>query len=209
MKKTVFLFRHAEPEFPEHCKGNRLNCDLTEEGERQNLANVLYVLGRLASETAERVLAVTSPLIRARRFGEVASGYGIEHRIDSEFTDLGVGQWEKRTWKEIQARWPEQFSLVEKDGMKLEIPGGEPIAEYRERILRVWRRLVVADLSHLMLIGHSATNEVILADIQGRERLNFRSQDIGCMNEIEIDETGEAHVIQENQIVYTAAQHVG
>ena len=206
MEKTVLLFRHGEPSDKDCCKGNQLNCELSAEGERQTLENVLWALFACRNQL-EPTLVVTSPLTRACRFGEVwkqqqeqLSLEPSQHLILPDFTDIGVGEWEGKPWKQIEREYPEQFARV-KDAEKLEIPGGENLGVFIKRIRGVWQEILTFKHTHVVVVGHSANNAVILADI-GKYPLDFKSQDIGCVNKIEIDSSGEAHVTMHNGIVH-------
>jgi alpha-ribazole phosphatase len=204
MKKTVLLFRHGQPEGPDCCKGSGLDCDLSPEGERQTQRNVNIAMFA-ARHSLRSTLVVSSPLKRARRFSEVwrerVDQYGLPpsaHLITPEFTDIGVGEWEGKPWGDIENEYPDQFPLIPMNAERLQLPRGEDMGVFIRRIRGVWRRILEIPCEYVVMVGHSANNEVILADAQGKKNLNFKSQGLGCVNKIVIDDDGSATVLMHN-----------
>lgn len=202
--KTVLLFRHGETKLP-GCKGKRVNCPLSEVGEAQTRRNVEYAMSIMRGAFAQTLVA-TSPLIRASRFSEIwreQEGYAT-HVIMPELIDLDVGVWEGKQWNDIEREYPEQYRMMREDGRRLVIPGAERIDLYVERILNTWRRLLHSQYANLVIVGHSATNEPIMADAEGRLHLDFGSQKHGCMNHILVDDDRRMTVIDRNATLLSA-----
>jgi alpha-ribazole phosphatase len=208
MEKTVFMFRHAEPQFPDCCKGKEMDCDLLDTGEETTARNVDYVMRRVSGQLRS-TFVVTSPLKRARRFGEIwvdKTGLADTHLVEPGFTDIDVGDWEGKLWSQIEDQYPDLYTLLVQDGRKLVLPGGEAVAEYESKLLDTWRRLIQLRCAYLVLVGHSATNVPIIAHVDGNPVLNFKTQKEGCFNEIVIDAAGYSRVITRNRLI--TAQNV-
>lgn len=201
MQKTIHLFRHGTPEeaLQGRCRGGDTHCDLSPEGIQQTRGNVAYLLSHLEPNEMH---VVTSSMERSDFFGRELATYGVPHTIDERFRTIGAGQWEGLSWEEIKRRWPEQLEIASSHAQHLEMPNGEPVSHFRSRVRAAFRDCLTLPSPHIVIVGHGCTNEVILADAEGREDLNFRNQPIACMNRIDVDEENNLHVIEKNAVVY-------
>lgn len=76
---------------------------------------------------------VASNLQRAWKGAQLASG-GARVRIESDFREIHFGSWEGLTAEEIKARDPVRYEDWRNGAEGFEYPGGEPRAEFRERV---------------------------------------------------------------------------
>jgi broad specificity phosphatase PhoE len=78
---------------------------------------------------------VASSLQRSWKGAQIASG-GAAVRIERNFREIHFGSWEGLTAEEIQARDPVRYEDWQNGAPGFEYPGGEPRAEFRERIAK-------------------------------------------------------------------------
>ncbi|HVW66212.1 MAG TPA: histidine phosphatase family protein [Candidatus Peribacteraceae bacterium] len=201
MQKTIHLFRHGTPEeaLQGRCRGGDTHCDLSPEGMQQTRGNIAYLLSYL--EPSE-MHVVTSSMERSDFFGRELAMHGVPHTVDKRFRTIGAGDWEGLSWEEIKLRWPEQFEIASSRAQHLEMPNGEPVSHFQSRVRAAFRNCLNLPPRNIVIVGHGCTNEVILADAEKREDLNFRNQPIACMNRIDVDEKGAMHVQEKKATVY-------
>lgn len=68
--------------------------------------------------------------------------------------------------------------------------GGEPWADFQQRVLGVWQELMQADTwVNLLVVAHDAVNRVILSHVVGASLHGLKAfeQDPACINMIEVD----------------------
>jgi len=94
-----------------------------------------------AAELAQRAAAHDflalwcSPLLRARETADiVARRIGLEAREDPRLMETDAGDWTNRTFAEVIAREPEQFSAFATAEPGFAFPGGESFAEQEQRV---------------------------------------------------------------------------
>ncbi len=128
----IYLVRHGETAWTisgQHT--GRTDIALTEQGEEEASS----LRQRLQDRRFAKVL--TSPLVRARRTGELA-GFGSDAQIDPDLMEWDYGAYEGRRTADIRATRP-GWRLFE-DGC----PDGESLAAVSERADRVIARLRAA-----------------------------------------------------------------
>jgi probable phosphoglycerate mutase len=98
---------------------------------------------------------VSSPLRRALA---TAQAFGRNVRVDPDLVELAHGALEGMATEEGIARFPQVFRDWGVDPGPVRLPGGETLAEGRDRLLRALSRLegrprVVALVSHQLVLG--------------------------------------------------------
>ncbi|UBH24038.1 histidine phosphatase family protein [Micrococcus porci] len=167
----LVLLRHGETDWNalDRYQG-RTDVPLNALGERQAAAAAAGPVGELL-RSAEDLVAVSSPLIRARRTAEIvledAVG-AVELAVDSRLVELGGGEWEGLDFTEIGARWPHEHhawrTVPDLDGGPV---GGEVLRAGGERVLAAaaahvpedWstpRPARVPDARTLLIVAHGA-----------------------------------------------------
>jgi broad specificity phosphatase PhoE len=132
--------------------------------------------GLLQAEAAARELkehafaaVYASPLRRARdTAAAIAAPHGLEVQTDPAFKELGFGQWEGLTLEEARARdtavcevWAETPHLISP-------PGGESLAQARERVLAGLGRLRAAHPGGVVcLVAHSIPVRILILEALG------------------------------------------
>ena len=156
---TIYLVRHGETDWNRHgLYQGTTDIPLNGDGERQ--ARVLA--SRLHGIRWDA--AYTSPLRRAIDTAEaVLNGSHIPARVVPDLREICYGLWQGRgsepagrcspglEWKWKHAPWTVRF------------PGGESLAEVRQRAGAAWDRIIAAHPGETVLVcGHGHLNRVLL-----------------------------------------------
>jgi broad specificity phosphatase PhoE len=164
------LVRHGETEF------NRL-------GVFRGRADVaLNDLGReqagwvAQALKAEPLAAVfTSPLARALdTAAAIADAHGIEPIVDPAFDNINLGEWQGVQKSVVEREQPAQWKLWVTDPERLEIPGGETLAQVRARAYGRAVELVGRyEGERFAVVTHRSVIKVLAGALLGIERGYF------------------------------------
>jgi broad specificity phosphatase PhoE len=84
---------------------------------------------------------VASPLQRARQTAEIMrAGLGLaptDYRVDTRLREIGFGEWEGLTFRDVRSRTPAALAARERDKWSFTPPGGESYAQVAVR-MREW-----------------------------------------------------------------------
>lgn len=112
---------------------------------------------------------VSSPLARCRVFAEELSArHGLPLRIESDWREMGFGEWEGRTAKDLLARDTERVTRFWQNPVACSPPGGESFADFRERVAQAWESLLADGVGqHLLVVAHGGTIRMVLGRVLG------------------------------------------
>mgnify|MGYP002722737317 FL=1 len=139
----LILLRHGETDWNvlDRYQGHT-DIELNAEGERQARRAAGGPVGDLV-EDAEELVAVCSPLARARRTAEIvleARVGAASVAVDPELMELAGGEWEGLELSAIAERWPDEHRLWRAEPALDAGPvGGETLRGGGERALRALR----------------------------------------------------------------------
>ena len=136
---------------------------LTDEGRHQAQAAAT----RLAADGGIDAV-VASPMRRARETaGAVADTLGLDVREVDGLRECGFGEWEGRTFAEVQAGWPEALRAWLAD-TSVAPPGGESFDDVRRRVL-VARDQVLARFPGrtVLVVTHVTPIKLLVQDALG------------------------------------------
>jgi len=153
----VYLIRHAEPEVSGVLLG------------RTDIA-LRSTSIPAAPFTAATVFA--SPLIRARRTAELLFPSQAVTVLDG-FAERDLGEWEGRSWDEVERDWPELAGSAALDWFGTTPPSGEPWGCFSERIASAWHAARQAERP-IAVIAHAGVNAVLAQLIAGSNPAEFR-----------------------------------
>jgi len=106
---------------------------------------------------------VASPLQRARQTAEIMrAALGLEaedYRVDARLREIGFGEWEGLTLREIRARAPQALAARERDKWEFVPPGGESYAQVALR-MRAWYEALADDT---IVVAHGGTARALIA----------------------------------------------
>lgn len=130
---------------------------------------------RQADETARCLATLTfaavysSPLLRARQTAEaIALPHGLDVQTIADLTEVDVGQWEGRTWEEVQREWPEAHAAYMNDPGSVPYLGGESFQQVQQRAEPALRQLLDAHVGQMIaVVTHNVVNRVLLAPLLG------------------------------------------
>lgn len=152
-----------------------------------------------AAATGRRVVAewrptavYTSPLSRAVATAEaIAAPLGLPVVPLEGLTDIHYGEWQGLTPEEARARWPDLVHAWYTAPATVKIPGGESLAELRERAMAAIRELATRHPGQtIAVVSHTVVNRVILLAVLGlgNERFWRLRQDNCAINVFEAED---------------------
>src|SRR6195952_4768440 len=162
---TIYYIRHGETEGnAEGRLQGAQDIPLNDLGRRQaaHAGGILTGLFTRDGQSEASIAFVASPLGRARSTMEVVRAtLGLPPRhysIDDRLREIGYGQWEGSTLKEMQASDPEVFARRQADKWTVSPPGGESYASVQLR-MRDWYDSVQADT---VAVAHGGTARALM-----------------------------------------------
>ena len=171
----LYLVRHGATANnwarPPRLQGRRTDPGLSEEGHHQARQTGL-ALADLPLSTV-----YTSPLLRARQTARaVAEPHGLEVEVVQDLIEVDVGQWEGRSWDEIQKTDPEAYRLFTTDAGVHPYLGGENLGTVQARVIPALEQLMADNLGRLVAaVGHNCLNRAYLAHLLGMPLAKYRS----------------------------------
>lgn len=163
----------------EHFRG-QIDVDLNAVGWTQAQA----VADRLAGVDVAAVYA--SPLQRAIHTAEpTAQGHGLEVAPFGGLLDINYGRWGGRSFDDVVAQWPDLYQQWRTSPHRVQIPGGESLADVRARVSQGLQEIVARhDGEIVVLVGHQVVNKVLICTVLGLDNSAFGRirQDTCCIN---------------------------
>lgn len=160
-KQTVIdLIRHGEPEGGAKMRGAQ-DDPLSELGWSQMRESV--------GDYGKWSHILTSPLSRCHAFAEELSGrHQLDMSIHSDFREIGFGEWEGLSIKELYKRDPETIKRYWQSPESHTPEGGEPFNDFVSRVHTAWDGLVAAhEGEHPLLVCHGGVIRAILVRVLG------------------------------------------
>jgi alpha-ribazole phosphatase len=183
---TVDLLRHGEPVGGKKYRG-RLDDPLSEKG-------WLEMRGAVGEHRPWEVI-VSSTLRRCAEFAQdLAQGCGVPLELDERLVEISLGSWEGRTAEELQAEDPDVVRRFWSDPIRHLPPGGESLAQFRDRVVGAWGEILQRHAGrHVLVVGHAGMIRMIVRHVLDMplERL-FRVQVPSAgITRIQVDGLGE------------------
>ena len=129
---------------------------------------------RLAAEQSEPMRVVTSPLQRAvataRALVEALAAAGATPELteDARLVEIGQGEWEGRTHRELEAGDAERYAAWRIGGGATQPPGAESVEDAQQRVTDA-----IEDLAHAAtatcLVSHGGILRLAARDLLGLE----------------------------------------
>jgi broad specificity phosphatase PhoE len=164
LSAPLYVLRHGETSWnTERRMQGRLNSDLTERGRAQALA-----MGRALKAELDRAPGPTvflrSPLGRVRETSLIVGReLGLDPaawRDDPRLAELSYGEWEGRSWREIELTRPNALADWKADPHGFCPPGGESHADLRLRCAAVLAEIAAAN-RRTVIVGHGVSGAVL------------------------------------------------
>lgn len=164
LEAPLYMLRHGETAWntERRMQGTR-DSGLTERGRAQALAMGRTLKAELA-RTAGPTIFLRSPLGRVRETSDIIGReLGLdpaEWRDDHRLVELGYGQWEGFSWKEIEVTHPTALADWRADPHGYRPPGGETHTELRRRSAEVLAE-IIASKTRTVVVGHGVSGAVL------------------------------------------------
>jgi broad specificity phosphatase PhoE len=195
----IFIARHAETEWNriKRIQGGGSDTPLNETGLRQ----VKCLAGRLATEKIEAI--VSSPLGRARVTAEaIAREHGnMQVELEPDLREIDAGELEGRPVAEVGGGLGLLLTTVNADGLP-RLPGGESLAEVRQRAWRVVQKLVSRfPDGEVLIVTHYFVVLSLVCRVLGLMETDIRKfrLNTGSLSAIEVDAGGMARLVVFNE----------
>jgi broad specificity phosphatase PhoE len=162
---TIYYIRHGETEWNAdgRLQGTR-DIPLNDLGRKQaaDAGSILADLFARDGRSEQSLAFVASPLGRARSTMELVRGaLGLppaDYGIDDRLREIGYGDWEGSTLKQMQASDPEVFAKRQADKWTVPPPGGESYAAVQIR-MRDWYASLLVDT---VAVAHGGTARALM-----------------------------------------------
>lgn len=98
----------------------------------------------------------------------INSYHSLKINILPELREIDFGDWEGKTYNEIQREWKGLLSGWEKEPSKIKIPNGESIQELAKRTRTIIKKIISAHSNQkVAIITHGGPIRIILMDALG------------------------------------------
>ena len=162
---TIYYIRHGETEWNAdgRLQGTR-DIPLNDLGRKQaaDAGSILADLFARDGRSEQSLAFVASPLGRARSTMELVRGAlelpPADYRIDNRLREIGYGDWEGSTLRQMQASDPEVFAKRQADKWTVPPPGGESYAAVQIR-MRDWYDSLLVDT---VAVAHGGTARALM-----------------------------------------------
>ena len=159
MTTYIDVIRHGEPVGGQRYRGYSIDDPLTEKGWAQMRAGV--------PEQPQWQHIVSSPLSRCLAFSqELAKTLNIEYSIEDRVKEIGFGDWEGKTPKDILAEDSEALNHFYKDPVNNRPQGAEPLDTFSQRVWQAYQSIAENHKGkHILIVAHAGVARAITANI--------------------------------------------
>jgi probable phosphoglycerate mutase len=162
---TIYYIRHGETEWNAdgRLQGTQ-DIPLNDLGRKQaaDAGSILADLFARDGRSEQSLAFVASPLGRARSTMEFVRGAlelpPADYSVDDRLREIGYGDWEGSTLKQMQASDPEVFAQRQADKWTVPPPGGESYAAVQIR-MRDWYDSLLVDT---VAVAHGGTARALM-----------------------------------------------
>jgi broad specificity phosphatase PhoE len=129
-----------------------------------------------AQATARRLADVplsaiySSPLQRALRTAQlIAAPHDLTVQTLAGLGSMDYGDWAGLLWSEVAERWPDLFRQWRYDPLAVQIPGGESVADLRDRAVTAVHEALSrhADGETIVLVSHQVVTKTLACTLTG------------------------------------------
>ncbi len=131
---------------------------------------------------------------------------GLVPRPDPALRELHYGEWELERESAIRRRYPEQYGLMRAEDPAWRPPGGESVAEVRERTQRALERIVAAHRGReVLVVSHGTAINCMISAVLGMPESHVFRIDVANCGLTEIEERGgRLYVVRLNETSHLA-----
>lgn len=139
--------------------------------------------GRLARALADEAVAAVyaSDLMRARQTADaISSATASVLHLNPGLRERGFGRFEGKTFGEIERQWPDQARRWRQRDPDWAPPGGESLAQMRERVLQTTRALAQQHPGQqIVLVAHGGVMDLLYRLATGQDLQAPRTWQLG------------------------------
>jgi broad specificity phosphatase PhoE len=204
MTTRLYLVRHGATQLTAEDRfSGAANVYLSEEGRHQ----AEHLAGRLADDNISAIF--TSPLDRTMETASIlAKPHSLSPVTNDGLREISHGHWEGLTRKEVEERFPEEYSAWEADPFTFAPQGGESGISVLARALPVIREIVVNHQDkNVLVVSHKATLRLVLSSLLGFDARGYRDrldQAPACLNVVDFKDSVRARLMLFNDISHYA-----
>jgi broad specificity phosphatase PhoE len=196
----VLLVRHGATQLTAEDRfSGSVGVDLSDEGRHQ----VARLAERLADDPVRAVYA--SPLSRTVETATILAGpHGLPVVHRDGLREISHGRWEGLTRREVEQRYPEEYSSWEADPFTFAPEDGESGLSVLARALPVIREVVVRHPEEqVLVVSHKATLRLVLSSLLGFDARGYRDrldQAPACLNVVDFKDPVRARLMLFNDV---------
>jgi probable phosphoglycerate mutase len=200
MITRLYLVRHgATPLTMEDRFSGAENVDLSDEGRRQ----VQRLAVRLANDQITTIYC--SPLDRTMETARIlARPHHLTPTPKDGLREISHGHWEGLSRKEVEEKFPGEYTSWESDPFTYAPEGGESGISVLARALPVIRDIVVNHQGqNVLVVSHKATLRLIISSVLGFDARGYRDrldQAPACLNILDFKNAVHARLMLFNDI---------
>jgi len=196
----LYLIRHGATQLTAEDRfSGAIGVDLSDDGRSQ----VAQLAERLSGLKIAAIYA--SPLGRTIETAQIlAQPHGLEIVKRDGLREISHGHWEGMARKDVESRFPAEYSAWEADPFSFAPEGGESGLAVLARALPVIREIVVAhEGANVMVVSHKATLRILMASLLGFDPRGYRDrldQAPACLNVIDFKDPVRARLMLYNDV---------
>jgi len=200
----LYLVRHgATPLTAEDRFSGAENVHLSEEGRAQ----AIQLTHRLEDDKIAAIYC--SPLDRTLETARfIAKPHGLTPMPIDALREINHGHWEGLSRKEVEEKFPDEYTAWEADPFTFAPEGGESGISVLARALPVIREVVVNHKDqNALVVSHKATLRLVISSLLGFDARGYRDrldQAPACLNILDFKDTVRARLMLFNDISHYA-----
>jgi broad specificity phosphatase PhoE len=182
IKPVLYYVRHGETDWNVEGRLQGWHDPALNALGRRQAAVCADILGDLIERESRSPIEypyVASPLQRARQTAEIMrAALGLtpdDYRVDSRLREIGFGEWEGLTFRDVRSRAPQALAARERNKWDFVPPGGESYAQVALR-MRAWYDALDGDT---VVIAHGGTARALIGGLGIAPPAEAPSVDIG------------------------------
>lgn len=190
--RELCLLRHAESAAPESHAVGQWDLPLSPRG----IATLADFVQNWEGPPPDRI--VSSDLQRTRHTATaIAARFGLPVSLDPDWREVSLGEWEQRTWADLEREDGERLAAWYAQWRDLAPPGGEDWKQVRARVQRAVARLVdsTGARERVLVVTHVGAIRAFLSQVDGLDderAFAFPLPPLGGVMARCIDASGEA-----------------